>query len=104
MRAMIAFVFIAFVLIKPIRSFVLEFSKDKIEMASADTEENESEENESEEQDSEEDSEEEKFQKPNQHYLKEITAISNRNRKINFDRNYSSEFMLGVALPPPELG
>jgi len=79
---------------------LLDFSNEKTEYSCEDDDGKESDEEESEEKDVEEDDEmEDKFSVD---HWKEF-SVSSQKRFVNVEHHRSSEFHLGVVLPPPEL-
>jgi hypothetical protein len=100
LRSFVILLLVSFALVKPIRTIVLDFSEDKIEYSCEDSEEQESDEEESKEKDVEEGDEmEDRFSIDYWHAL----SASSLKLFVNTEHHRSSEFHLGVVLPPPEL-
>ena len=100
MRITLVLVLITLVLTKPILSIAFENSEDKMELSSVDSDQEEdSEEEESKEKDSKKDKIEE-AETSNLH----CTSLTSLLLKSDVDHHqkYTSEFKLGIILPPPE--
>lgn len=103
LRSLIALLLIAFVLAKPIRAIVIEFTQDKTELAMDNSEQEESEQQDSEEEDSEEDVEkEDKIQETYSASLDGLSSVSRIKSKIIFIQDHSCDFKPGIVVPPPE--
>lgn len=98
-RIAVALVLIALVVTKPVISLVLDNLENKTELSSIDSDQEEDQED-SEEEGSEEDQVENLFIAPPQF---ETFSSSSRINKIDYQQKHSSDYRIGIVVPPPEL-